>query len=191
MQTIKKIFHTFIFLLSMVGIVAVLGFVRPQTRIVREEIQVPVEVEAPTPSLSELIDEIPPRYGIPPIVVRAIIHQESNGKKNAIRFEQSQMGRAAKITSDPQQQRMLASSHGPMQILGWWSKEYQIDWSDLYDLRTNVEVGCAILKRGLDRHKGKGKYEQLRRALAEYNGSDVYAQQVLGRIGQELIEERL
>lgn len=163
------------------------GFVQVPERIVH----VPVEVERPQPKLEDLIQEIAPKYGINPIVIEAMVQRESGGKKNAIRFEPGQMGRAQRISKDPQQQRMLASSHGPLQIMGWWAPEFGIEWSDLYDLRTNVEVSCAILKKGEERHSTKPKLQRLRGALAAYNGSTEYADAVMRTIGERLIEERL
>jgi len=156
-----------------------------------EEIEKIIHVPEPERSVDELIQDIAPRYGVNPVVLRAIVARESGGKEDAIRFEPGQMGRAAKITKNPEQQRMLASSHGVAQIMGWWSPHFNIRWSDLYDPRTNLEVACAILRKGLDRRKGKPSAVALRGALEEYNGSSAYADAVMRQIGDALIEKHL
>jgi soluble lytic murein transglycosylase-like protein len=48
----------------------------------------------------------------------------------------------------------------------FWLKEFAIKNGSLFDYRTNIRLGCAILKYYLDREKG-----DLFRALARYNGS--------------------
>lgn len=188
-DTIKVLVFSALLISSVVGALTVRDFITPPERIV----EVPREIEVPERprSVDELVAEIAPRFEVSPLVVAAIIDQESNGERSAIRYEPGQVKRAQKITRNEQQQRMYASSHGVMQIMGWWAPEFKLEWSDLYDTRTNIELGCAILRRGLDRHQGKPKYARLRAALGEYNGSLEYADAVLARIGRKLIEERL
>jgi soluble lytic murein transglycosylase-like protein len=182
---------TAVWTLCLAGASVLYGFTCPPIRVVEKRIQVPVEVERPKRPLADLIAEIAPKYDINPLVLTAIVERESGGKNNAIRFEPGQMARAAKLSKNPEQQRMLASSHGVAQVMGWWAPQLGIDWSDLYDPETNLEVACKIMKHGMDRHKGERKAKQIRLALAEYNGSIVYADAVMQRLGDMLIEERL
>lgn len=194
MKTIKKILNTLLVLLSLVGCIAIMGFVQPQTRIVREEIQVPVEVEAPTPNLRELIETVPPQYGISPLVAAAIVERESNGRRDAIRFEPSQVERARKAApkgASADDVRQYASSHCAFQVMGYHMPALGMSWSDLYDPRTCADVAMKILGNCMERHKGKSKVGQIHGALACYNGSTQYADAVVNRIGELLIERTL
>lgn len=194
MEALKKLVRT----LYRTAIITLVGFAclgaayiadcLPKAVELREKV---VHVPEPDLSVDELIEEIAPGYGIKPIVLRAIVERESGGKKNAIRFEPGQMARAAKLTSNAEQQRMLASSHGVAQIMGWWSPHFNIEWSDLYDARTNLEIACAILKKGLDRRRGLPRAAALRGALEEYNGSKAYADAIMRQLGDALIERDL
>jgi soluble lytic murein transglycosylase-like protein len=150
-----------------------------------------VEVQKGKENLEELLKEIPSAYGVPEIVVRSIVEQESGGNAEAIRFEASQMARASRISKNPEVQRMYASSHSFMQIMGWWSPEFGLKWTDLYDPRTNIEVGTTILKKCLDKSKAKTKYQKYYDALTCYNGSEKYAQAVMGSISRKVVEDNL
>ena len=150
-----------------------------------------VTVDKQERSVEELVQEIPPKYGISPLLMAAIIDRESGGKKDAIRYEPAQMAKARKLTKNDSTAMALASSHGLAQVMGYWAKDYGISWTDLYNPETNIEVACAILKKGIDRHGGKGKYEAIRAGLAEYNGSYTYADEILSYVGHRLIEKNL
>ena len=53
-----------------------------------------------------------------------------------------------------------------MQVMPFWVGLIGRRGDNLFDLRTNLRFGCAILKHYLDLEKG-----DLTRALARYNGS--------------------
>jgi soluble lytic murein transglycosylase-like protein len=53
-----------------------------------------------------------------------------------------------------------------MQVMPFWLKEIGKPKDNLFDVRTNLRMGCTILKYYLDKEKG-----DLTRALARYNGS--------------------
>ena len=150
-----------------------------------------MQVERSEPSFNELLQTVPAQYGISPLLVSAMVKQESGGKKDAIRFEPSQMARAAKFTRDADQQRMLASSHCRLQVMGYNAAALGISWSELYDDQTCIEVSMKILKDCFDRHREKHKIDQMRGALACYNGSTTYADAVLASIAEKLLEENL
>ena len=156
-----------------------------------ETVERVVSITRPEPDLADLLQTVPPAYGVPSVLVAAVVKQESGGQKDAYRFEPGQMERAAKFSKNPEQQRMLASSHCPMQVMGYNAARMGLSWSELYDLETCVEVGVKILKECLDRHEGKRKFEKYRGALSCYNGSSIYADKVLANIGRALIEEHL
>jgi soluble lytic murein transglycosylase-like protein len=59
-----------------------------------------------------------------------------------------------------------AGALGLMQIMPFWLRELQQPQANLFDIATNLRMGCTILKYYVDLEKGN-----LRRALARYNGS--------------------
>jgi soluble lytic murein transglycosylase-like protein len=85
------------------------------------------------------------KVDLPPELVLAVIEVESNFDRWAI----SSMG-----------------ARGLMQIMPFWLKEIGRPDDNLFDISTNLRMGCTILKYYLDKENGK-----LSRALARYNGS--------------------
>lgn len=152
-----------------------------------------VEVEKKTKPLPELIAEIPPKYNINPLVIAAIVRQESGGKVDAIRFEPGQVQRARKVVGNKSEDQIhqYASSHGVTQIMGWWAPEFNLSWKDLYDPETNIEVASAILRKCLDKSTAKTNYARHRDALKCWNGSEKYADTVLASMGRLLLEDAL
>lgn len=57
-------------------------------------------------------------------------------------------------------------AQGLMQVMPFWLKEIGHPEDNLFDLHTNLRMGCTILKYYLDRSKG-----DVRRALNRYNGT--------------------
>lgn len=100
--------------------------------------------------------------GLPPELVKALVDVESSWKVDAIRFEPKLM----KGTTD--EARMLASSHGLLQVLGSWAKSGTCpgvrSWSDLYDPAKNITCGIQILAQA------KQQTGSTRKALLAYNG---------------------
>jgi len=82
---------------------------------------------------------------LPPEMVLAVIHVESNFDRWAISH---------------------AGAQGLMQVMPFWLKEIPQAGDNLFDIRTNLRFGCTILKHYLKREKG-----DYQRALARYNGS--------------------
>lgn len=175
--------------LMMAGGSYVYGALRPPVKFVDREVK--VEVERAARPLKELLNTIPPQYGISPLLMAAIVERESGGRANAIRFEPGQMSRAAKFTRNPDEQRMYASSHGLAQVMGWWSPEFNLTWAQLYDPETNITVASQILKRCMEKSKAKTKVEQIRGAASCFNGSTVYGDAIVNRLGELLIERSL
>lgn len=85
------------------------------------------------------------RAGLDPDLVLAVIRVESNFRKYAI---------------------SSAGARGYMQVMSGWSDIVGETASDLFNLRTNIRLGCAILRHYLDQERGN-----VHRALARYNGS--------------------
>ena len=70
-----------------------------------------------------------------------------------------------------------AGARGLMQIMPFWLEEIGRPRDDLFHIRTNLRLGCTILRYYLDAENG-----DMVRALARYNGSlgeNWYAQRVL------------
>ena len=85
------------------------------------------------------------RAGLPPELVLAVIEVES-------RFDQYAIS--------------VSGARGLMQIMPFWLDEIGISDNNLFLMRTNLRMGCTILRYYLDLESG-----DLRRALARYNGS--------------------
>ncbi|MCO6411899.1 MAG: lytic transglycosylase domain-containing protein [Thiogranum sp.] len=85
------------------------------------------------------------RAELPPELVLAVIDVESNFDRYALSH---------------------AGARGLMQVMPFWLDEIGRPGDDLFDIRTNLRLGCTILRHYLDRERGnRGK------ALARYNGS--------------------
>ena len=85
------------------------------------------------------------RANLPPEMVLALIQVESNFDRFAISH---------------------AGARGLMQVMPFWLEEIGRPDDDLFDVHTNLRMGCTILRLYLDREKGDRT-----RALARYNGS--------------------
>ena len=85
------------------------------------------------------------RANLHPELVLAVIDVESNFDRFAI---------------------SKAGAQGLMQIMPFWLKEIGQPRDSLFNVRTNLRMGCTILKYYLKKEKG-----DLTRALARYNGS--------------------
>ena len=140
-------------------------------------------------STSELIRIMSREAGIAEIITDAIVEQESNYQNDSIRTEPAL---CSKLGAKEDKTVMLCSSHGLMQILGIEAKrQCKIDWSQLYDRKTNLRCGLTILKNNLAFVKARTEGERLRLALKMYNGrgedAEIYADRVMSKIADRLI----
>jgi soluble lytic murein transglycosylase-like protein len=85
------------------------------------------------------------RADLPPEMVLAVIQTESNFNRWAI---------------------SVAGAQGLMQVMPFWLKEIGRDGDSLFSVKTNLRLGCTILRHYLDKEKGDWT-----KALARYNGS--------------------
>jgi soluble lytic murein transglycosylase-like protein len=85
------------------------------------------------------------RADLPPEMVLALIEVESNFDRFALSY---------------------AGARGLMQVMPFWLDEIGRPNDDLFDIHTNLRMGCTILRHYLEREKGDRT-----RALARYNGS--------------------
>lgn len=115
---------------------------------------------------SELIDIIKTcavDQGVPPLVMAAIVMQESAGNQYALRFEpawklyQSPEVFAKKLGQSLDTEKSAqAHSYGLCQIMGAVAREHAFDgyWGQLYDADLNMTIGCLHFKKFLKRHGG-------------------------------------
>jgi len=92
-----------------------------------------------------ILHEEATRARIPPEMVLAVIEVESAFNRYAISY---------------------VGARGLMQVMPFWLKEIGKPHENMFDIRTNLRMGCTILRHYLDREKG-----DKRKALARYNGS--------------------
>jgi soluble lytic murein transglycosylase-like protein len=85
------------------------------------------------------------RAELPPELVLAVIDIESNFDRFALSH---------------------AGARGLMQVMPFWLDEIGRPGDDLFDIHTNLRLGCTILRHYLDRERGNRV-----KALARYNGS--------------------
>ena len=99
------------------------------------------------------------RVELAPELVLAVIDIESNFDRFAISY---------------------AGALGLMQVMPFWLDEIGRPDDNLFDVTTNLRMGCTILRYYVDREKG-----DLARGLARYNGSlgrRIYSDKVLDRL---------
>lgn len=99
------------------------------------------------------------RVGIEPELVLAVIEVESRFDEFAI---------------------SVAGARGLMQVMPFWLNEIGISDQNLFKIRTNLRMGCTILRYYMDMEP-----DDLGRALARYNGSlgkTVYPNKVISAL---------
>lgn len=142
----------------------------------------------------QLIESISAEFGINPVIVKAMAVQESGhwNRTDRVRFEKHLHG---KFKTPPGlneiEKQFYSSSFGVLQIVFGFHKErcFLSSYSQLLEPATNIRCGLTILSENLKAAKGKNRLKQ---ALTRYNGSgpeaEKYAEQVLARIGQMMVE---
>ena len=109
--------------------------------------------------LLKLVHSEATRANLPPELVLAVIDIESNFDRFAISY---------------------AGALGMMQIMPFWLDEIGRPDDNLFDLPTNLRMGCTILRYYIDMENGN-----LAGGLARYNGSygrRTYSDKVLNRL---------
>jgi len=110
-------------------------------------------------AILQAVHEEAQRADLPPELVLAVIDVESAFDRFAI---------------------SVAGARGLMQVMPFWLDELDQPDANLFDIRTNLRMGCTILRYYLDMEDG-----ELSPALARYNGSlgkTWYPERVLGRL---------
>ena len=107
----------------------------------------------------QYVHEEATRVDLPPELVLAVIDIESAFDRFAV---------------------SVAGARGLMQVMPFWLVELEQPDANLFDIRTNLRMGCTILRYYIDMEDG-----DLTPALARYNGSTGktwYSEKVLGRL---------
>lgn len=126
--------------------------------------------------------------GLPEEIIWTLLEKESQkGRLITPRFEKSWLSNAKKLATTEMEQRMWASSHGPLQIAGWWVVENarrngesleHLSWENLYDLDYHFKLGAQIFSDCLQlatRNSSVSRSSAIHRAFACYNGSGAQA----------------
>lgn len=149
--------------------------------------------EVPLPTLTK---EVSDKRGVPYVVLRAVVEQESSGGAFVYRFEDGVYSRLKqKFSHLPDSEiRMLASSHGVAQVMGYNAEaRCGVHWSKLYQAGIGLDCGAQILRENLDKHaKESDTSRRIWLALRDYNGSgkqaEEYANEVMAKIGSLALE---
>lgn len=130
----------------------------------------------------ELIEEYSLKNGISPELLASLIHRESSGNPWAVRYEPGFYVRYIKsknladlkgyappptLVSNETEKSLRSTSFGLVQIMGQVARERGFEGlflSQLFDPRTNIELGAAHLGGLLAR------YGDVETALLRYNG---------------------
>jgi soluble lytic murein transglycosylase-like protein len=108
-------------------------------------------------------------HDLDPLLVEAVVWQESSGMADAFRYEPGYWERYCK--NDPRwtgwEPRRVASSYGLMQLMYPTALDtgYVGEPEGLFDINTNVQLGCRLLAKLLAHWNG-----DVLKALASYNG---------------------
>lgn len=131
----------------------------------------------------DLVTKYAVKYSLDPALVCAVIEQESNWNPWAIRFEPAFYERyiAGKVTNTTEAHAQ-STSWGLCQVMGATARESGFKGtylSELCDLDTGVDVGCAVLQHKLDLALG-----DVHKGLLLWNGggNPSYPDQVLARM---------
>lgn len=158
-------------------------------------------VSSDTSSLPSIISKTSRRTGIPAPIIEVIAEKESGLERNVTpRFEAVWQKRARALGREELEIQMLSSSHGIMQVAGWWVHEFNRlertnnSWLDLYYRPYNVELGAKIYKNCLSRQPTDLKTSiKVWNAFRCYNGSGSqarkYADQAYKLLADKLIAE--
>lgn len=142
----------------------------------------------------QLIESISAEFGINPVIVKAMAVQESGhwNRTDRVRFEKHLHGKfKTPAHLNEIEKQFYASSFGILQVIYGFHKERckLSSYSELLEPAKNIRCSLTILSENLKAAKGKNRLKQ---ALTRYNGSgpeaEKYAEQVLARIGQMMVE---
>lgn len=186
---VTKIIEAFALATLVLGTAGAIRYYNPKVQVVKEQELVEVLVEPDDEDLRDIVHEAAVEYKLSEWLLTAIIKHESGMRRDAIRYESSQMGRAMEAAkklhiSNPDEVRMLSSSIGLGQIMGWHAPGLGLkSWRDLLDARKNIYATARIFRNCLDKKKS------VTGALGCYNGDETrYPFQVYAVLGEMMVE---
>lgn len=127
----------------------------------------------------DLIKKVAAEFKLDPVLVEAIVVQESAGNADAFRFEPMFYNRYIKPKGlyPGQNPRRVSSSYGLMQVMYTVAVEHgyppDAPPEGLFEPETAIRTGCKVLRRLLDwadTFPGVNPEKRLSAALASYNG---------------------
>lgn len=146
--------------------------------------------------VSQIIKDASVLYKIPPLVILAMVHQESGEelRPDRVRYEPRLQKRFKCSQFETEIEcKFRASSFGLMQIIYGFHKQFcgLESYSDLLDPQKNIYCGTKLLRSCLDKRSGSVS-QKFRACLSEYNGDDSgeYANQVLSRLALLEVEKQ-
>ena len=118
---------------------------------------------------SDTVERIAKAHGLDPLLVEAVIQQESSGHPDAFRHEPGFFLRYVKNNTrfSGADARRVASSYGLMQVMYPTAVDHGFDGEpeELFLVPINIEIGCRVLAKLMARFKGDTLL-----VLAAYNG---------------------
>lgn len=165
------------------------------------------QVEAVTKKYSDaeiqnFVEQIPPQFGVPPLIAETLVHIESGGSQFAMRHEDVWAPQAKKATSDKGEQYFYRHSIGVMQVGAWHialteavkQKLGEKTWMDLLNPKVNIAVGSIVWRQAFDETRGTMR-ERLWGAFRRYNGSgaraEAYADKAMGKLTQLMADKQM
>lgn len=150
-----------------------------------------------------LIQEQNLKTGLDPLLIAAVIHQESSGNTYAVRYEPAFFkryiqgkdwdrlgGYVPRLATLDTERKCRSTSYGLMQIMGQVARErgFRGEFlTELCDPKVNLEIGCSFLKHLVER---TGSTQA---ALQRYNGGGDpnYAKKVFAHIDSGVCHRHL
>ena len=143
--------------------------------------------------LKTLIKTTSRAMGMPSYLTLAIIRQESgvNMRHDRMRLEPHLISRFKKQAWENDiEHQAKATSFGLMQVVYGIHKErcHLKSYADLFNPEINLKCGIHVFKDCFSRQKAQDKVNRVKGALLCYNGGKTYPDQVLGKLGEIILE---
>jgi len=156
-----------------------------------------VEIRSETLPLDQLVERAAKKHGVPALLMRALIVQESGRglRTDRVRYEPHLQKRFKRESWQTDMEfQGLSSSWGLGQIIyGFWKDFCKLDsYADLLDPARNLDCSASIIRDCLNRRKAvSNKVMRFRQCLKEYNGGEEYAGQVEAHLVELVLGEML
>lgn len=123
------------------------------------------------PSLDELIREAGAATGVDPLLLKAVVRQESRFNPDAV-GDLVSTTRSRLPVSLGSKREMLARAHGLMGVMGSEAEKRGIPWYNLYKKSINLFVGGTMLCDCINSSKATDRLDKISQGLScYYSGS--------------------